>query len=149
VIARDRAIPLARWMLPDHGMRLGELTRGEIDQVLASQVIARIACHDGARTYMVPVAYAADADGIVVHSYEGRKLAIMREHPEVCVEVEDLRGPADWRTVVAWGRFEELHGAAADQALALLMEKAPPPTRDGVYFRVRLDERTGRFASST
>lgn len=140
---------LVRPLLRRLGMRLGDLTREEIDDLFRSQVIARLGCHEGGRTYVVPIAYAYDGAAVYIHSYEGRKLAMMRKNPEVCVEIEDLRGPTDWRTVVAWGRFEELTGAAADQALALLLPRCPPPSHDGVYFRVLLGERTGRFAATS
>jgi uncharacterized protein len=129
-------------------MRLGQLTQDEIDEVMRSQVIARVGCHGDGRTYVVPVAYAYDGGAIYVHSYEGLKLALMRKNPDVCLEIEDLRGPTDWRTVVAWGRYEELTGEAAERALALLMTRCPPPSRDGTYFRIALGERTGRFMAS-
>ncbi len=130
-------------------MRMGQLNRDEIDDVLKTQVIARLGCHQDGRTYVVPVAYAYDGEAVYVHSYEGQKLAMMRGNPDVCLEIEDLRGPVDWRTVLAWGRYEELSGPPADRALELLMARCPPPSRDGTYFRIRLQERTGRFAASS
>jgi hypothetical protein len=128
-------------------MRLGELNREEIDQLLSTQVIGRIGCHADGRTYVVPIAYAWDGEAIYVHSFEGLKLAIMRRNPSVCVEIEDVHAPDDWRTVVAQGTFEELHGADAERALRLIDARCPPPSHDGAIFRVRLDERTGRFAA--
>jgi nitroimidazol reductase NimA-like FMN-containing flavoprotein (pyridoxamine 5'-phosphate oxidase superfamily) len=128
-------------------MKLGPLDREQIDDVIRSQVIGRIGCHADGRTYIVPIAYAYDGDAVYVHSFEGMKLAMMRKNPQVCVEIEDLRGPTEWRTVVAWGRFEELSGPAADRALGLIMARCPPPSHEGTIFRVLLDERTGRFAA--
>jgi hypothetical protein len=129
-------------------MQLGNLSAREIDEVVASQVIARLGCHADGRTYVVPVAYAYDGDAVYVHAFEGQKLAMMRKNPEVCVEIDRIDGPSDWRTVIAWGRYEELDGAAAERALELIMARCPPPSHEGVLFRIRLGERTGRFASS-
>ena len=35
---------------------------------------------------------------------------MMRENPWVCVEVDHMDNLANWRSVIAWGRFEELGG---------------------------------------
>jgi hypothetical protein len=129
-------------------MRLGELSRQEIDQVIGSQVIGRLGCHADGRTYVVPIVYAYDGEAVYVHSYEGKKLQMMRKSPDVCLEVEDVHSPNDWKSVLAWGRFEELSGAAAAHAYELLDARCPPPSHEGSVFRVRLDETTGRFAAS-
>jgi uncharacterized protein len=93
----------------------------------------------------------------------GRKLTLVRADPEVCFEVEDVRGLSDWRSVVARGRFEELHGPAADAALDLLAARFAPPGTDRpgpvrshghgtstppVLFRIRLLSCSGRFEST-
>jgi hypothetical protein len=129
-------------------MRLGALDREDMDNVMSSQTVGRIGYHDGARTYVLPVNYVYDGDAIYVHSYEGQKLVAMRKNPAVCFEVEDVRGPIDWKTVIVWGRYEELSGADAERGLALLDARCPPPSHEGTVFRVRVEECTGRFAES-
>lgn len=133
-----------------------ELAREEIDEVLRAGLVGRIGCHDDGATYVVPVIYAYDGEAFYVVSGEGRKLAMMRANPRVCFEVDEVveRAPR-WRSVVAEGRFEELHGLAAARALALLVRRfasrtgragAPRRKRGGstVAFRIVVESVTGR-----
>jgi nitroimidazol reductase NimA-like FMN-containing flavoprotein (pyridoxamine 5'-phosphate oxidase superfamily) len=144
---------------------LGRLGEAEIEDVLRTATIGRIGCRDGDSVYVVPISFVY-ADGCAYgHSAEGRQLTLMRATPEVCFEVEDVRRLSDWRTVVARGAFEELHGDDARAALDLLAIRfAPPGTRPDagapasshghststppVLFRIRLLSTTGRFEST-
>jgi len=38
-------------------------------------------------------------------------------------QVDRVRGPADWESVIAWGDFEELKGARAIEGFNLLMRR--------------------------
>lgn len=145
------------------------LSSEEVEQLLESEVVGRLACHARGRTYVVPITYAYEADSIICRSAEGQKLQMMRENPEVCFEVDRIDDLANWRSVVAWGRYEELSGPVADHALARLMGRLLPLTvtaevsqtpkaltgqhraQSGlraVMFRIRLTEKTGRFEDS-
>ena len=91
-----------------------------------------------------------------------------RANPRVCFEVDLVDNMANWRSVIAWGRFEELQGPAAGAAMQRLMsrflplmtsESAQPSHglgdvaqhradtagRKAVIYRIVLDEKTGRF----
>jgi nitroimidazol reductase NimA-like FMN-containing flavoprotein (pyridoxamine 5'-phosphate oxidase superfamily) len=144
---------------------LGRLGEAEIEDVLRTATIGRIGCRDDDSVYVVPISFVY-ADGYAyAHSAEGRKLTLMRATPEVCFEVEDVRGLSDWRSVVARGAFEELHGDDARAALDLLAARFAPPgtwpalgapapshghstSRPPVLFRIRLLSSTGRFEST-
>ena len=108
------------------GVMLGELNTREIDAVLHTSVVGRIGCHSDGRTYIVPITYAFDGDSVYAHSAAGTKVEMMRANPAVCFEVEQLDDLANWRTVVAWGEFEELHGADADDGLRKLLARLAP-----------------------
>jgi uncharacterized protein len=137
----------------------GQLDADQIDELLRAEYIARIACHASGRTYVVPVLYAYDGDYVYGHASEGMKLRLMRANPEVCFDVERIESLTDWRTVIGWGRFEELHGDAANHAEQLLVERvmrllpATPKARSGdhpaprraVVYRIALVERSGRY----
>ena len=105
---------------------LGELNDQEIDGVLHDAVIGRIGCHAGGQTYIVPVSYAYDGEHVYGHSGSGRKVAMMRENPSVCFEVEHVDDLGNWRTVVAWGTFEELRGTDASASRELLVARFAP-----------------------
>jgi len=133
-----------------------ELSRAEIDDFLGSQRIARIGCHAGGETYVVPVIYAYGDGCVVTVTMEGRKITMLRENPRVCVEVDeyDTDGKGSWRSVIADGVSEELRGDEIEPALALLRERfaraagrsAPPrPLGPGVVvLRIRLEDVSGR-----
>jgi nitroimidazol reductase NimA-like FMN-containing flavoprotein (pyridoxamine 5'-phosphate oxidase superfamily) len=133
-----------------------ELSGDEIDEFLRGQRIARLGCHAGGVTYVVPLIYAYENGAVVAVTTEGRKTAMLRENPSVCVEVDeyDVDGRGSWRSVIAQGSAEELAGDAIEPALALLRERfaaaagraaQPRPLGPGVVIlRIALDEISGR-----
>lgn len=138
---------------------LGELTPDQTEDLLRTEVIARIGCISDGRVYVVPVSYAYDGTYIWGHGMDGAKLRAMRANPEVCVEVEHVEDMSNWRSVIAWGVFEECHGKDWEAGMALLVERimplltfpphqpAPDPhgPKTGTVYRIRLSHRTGRF----
>ncbi|HVZ55497.1 MAG TPA: pyridoxamine 5'-phosphate oxidase family protein [Chitinophagaceae bacterium] len=137
-----------------------------MDALLQSQVLGRIGCHAEGRTYVVPVTYAYTGKHIICHSREGLKLQMMRQNPDVCFEVDHVVNMANWQSVILQGRFEELEGLAAEEALGQLMSRVLPllvsetahphepvssPERGrtgstgATLFRIRIREKTGRF----
>lgn len=138
---------------------LGELSPAEVEKTLHEEVIGRIGCHAYGKTYVVPITYAYDGTHVYAHSAEGMKLHMMRFNPHVCFEVDAMDDLANWRSVVAWGTFEELHGDRARTAMEYLVEQISPRI-DGppgasahpssaiepvVLYRILLEEKTGRF----
>jgi uncharacterized protein len=133
-----------------------ELSRAEIDEFLGEQRIARLGCHAAGVTYVVPLIYAYEDGAVVAVTTEGRKIAMLRENPRVCVEVDeyDADGRGSWKSVIAHGSYEELAGAAIEPALALLRRhfaraasrtaEPRPLGPNVVVLRIRLDEFTGR-----
>ncbi|HMA45097.1 MAG TPA: pyridoxamine 5'-phosphate oxidase family protein [Gemmatimonadales bacterium] len=147
---------------------LGTLTDGQIDRLLRSESVGRLGCHARGRTYVVPVTYVYDGAAIYGHTGDGMKVAMMRENPEVCFEIDHMESLANWQSAIVWGRFEELRGTAAAHAMGLLMDRLLPlvtsetavpshgldPSavhradatgRPAVVYRIVIGERTGRF----
>lgn len=133
-----------------------ELSRAEIDEFLRGQRIARLGCHAGGVTYIVPLIYAYEDGAVVAVTTEGRKTAMLRENPRVCVEVDeyDADHKGSWRSVIAYGTCDELAADAIEPALTLLRERfertsgrTPTPRPLGpnvVVLRIALDDVTGR-----
>jgi nitroimidazol reductase NimA-like FMN-containing flavoprotein (pyridoxamine 5'-phosphate oxidase superfamily) len=144
---------------------LGDLSDREIDDVLRGQNLGRVGCHGAGRTYVVPINYAFDGSHIYGLSCEGMKMRLMRQNPRVCFEVEQIEDWMNWRTVIAWGNFEELDGEEAERGHRLLQSRLTPlmefetkRSHRGDYlwppgiaeppliiYRIVLEERTGRF----
>ena len=146
---------------------LGILSSDEIEDLLRSEFIARLGCHADGRTYVVPITYAYDGESLIGHSADGLKLRMMRRNPFVCVEIDHLDDFANWRSVIAQGRFEDLKDEAAAAALIVLRERFRPahvsetsqpshglhPGESETHvgngslhlYRIHLEEKTGRF----
>jgi len=135
----------------------GELSAAEIERVLMDGQVGRLGITDGEQVYIFPVSYGYDGVYAYVVSRLGLKVRLMRAHPQVCFQVDDIKTPAQWRSVMAHGPFEELlEQSARDEAFALIATQGtalvPPsvaPFVDGpeviVVYRIRLQEKTGRF----
>jgi uncharacterized protein len=147
---------------------IGTLDSPAIEALLESEVVGRIGCHAGGRTYVIPVSYVYADGSVYGHTSEGRKIDMMRENPQVCFEVDRVVGAMHWDSVVADATFEELTAEDAQHAFGLLIERLVPlmaadgAARDGsadgerpgtpmdlasarpVVFRLVLGERTGR-----
>jgi len=138
---------------------LGELSTGQIEDLLRDEVIARLGFVSDGRAYVVPVTYVYDGTYVWGHAMDGAKLAAMRTDPRVCVEVEHVDDLSNWRSVIALGTFEECGDEDWIAGMSLLVDRimplltlapdqSPPdpagPHRGTVY-RIRLETKTGRF----
>lgn len=145
---------------------LGTLSKSQIEYLLASQIVGRIGCHLNGKIYVVPINYAFQGKYIYSHTVEGLKLTMMRQNPQVCVEVDEIESFSNWRSVIAWGIFEELkEKKARDKGMKIIKDRLSPyltheassskqhsfppfvvekSTQTTIY-RIRITESTGRF----
>jgi len=144
----------------------GRLNTAQIEKVISGNFIGRLGCHAEGKTYIVPVSYAYDGNCIYVHTYEGLKIRMMRQNPNVCFQIDKMDDMADWESVIAWGVFEELINEKERNAgLKLLSERILPqiasqtvkfsaqwpfPSSNfdhikGIVFRICLNEKTGKY----
>lgn len=130
---------------------IGNLTEDQMRDVLQNNIIGRIGCNDGERTYVVPVSYLFDGESIIAHSLEGMKIHMMRRNPDVCFEVDEMVSFTKWRSVILWGQYEEIKDekermeamdAFVHRMLRLkISETAQTPETS----RIRLHPRTGKL----
>ncbi len=121
---------------------IGSLTASEIEDVLGAEVLGRVACIVDGRPYIVPVTYVYEGEFgcAYVHSGEGAKVQAMRANPEVCFEVEQVRDMANWRTVVARARFEEIWKDKEGRAMDLLAARLTPMQTSETAVRTRRED---------
>ena len=148
---------------------IGKLNNEQIEELLKSQLVGRLACQEGANVYIVPMSYAYDGKYIYLRSFEGKKIEMMRRNHNVCFQVDDLSNMAEWKSVIALGEFEELTDEIErKKAIKYLIDRQLPlvssetthlgsvwpfspenlNTIGGIVFRVLLKEKTGRFEKS-
>jgi len=145
---------------------LGELSEMQINNVLSSQSLGRVACTDGMQPYIVPVTYVYDGEYVYAQSNPGSKIDIMRTNPKVCFEVDLMLDMANWQSVLVFGTFEELEGEAAEKGRRILFgrvlqlfttstvhahehddkgEVDDSNRIKNVMFRIKIEKVTGRF----
>lgn len=145
---------------------LGELKQSQIENLLHSQIVGRIGCHANDITYVVPITYAYDGIYIYGHTKEGMKIKMMRKNPNVCFEVDVMENMSNWRSVIAWGKFEELKTPEErEKGMQKLIDHIMPimtgettvhhamidshgkyiEAMRGVVYRIKLTEKTGRY----
>ena len=149
---------------------IGKLTAEQIEDFLKENVIGRIGCNDGSMNYVVPINYVYDGKYIIGHSVAGMKIDMMRKNPKVCFEVDVMKSFTNWKSVIAWGEYQELKEEReryaamklfVDRMMRLkISETAVPPevTESRVHprspgnikpviYRIVVTEKTGRFES--
>lgn len=145
---------------------IGDLNNIQMDNLLLSQVVGRLACSDGKNPYIVPVTYAYDGKSVIGQLVEGKKLDILRKNPNVCFEVDLMLDMANWQSVIVNGAFMELKGKEAEKARDYLQNRVMPlmtsctihpheheasgnvddSTRiKPVMYRIKVKNKTGRF----
>lgn len=137
----------------------------EIDAILQSAPVCRIALIDDGRPYMIPVNFAVRDRHLYFHSAtSGKKIDILRKNLSVCFEVDIPGDLVSGETACSWGmKFKSVIGfgeaffvSANDEkkkALNILMKKYSG--RESFYYSdealdkvlvigVRIKEMTGK-----
>jgi nitroimidazol reductase NimA-like FMN-containing flavoprotein (pyridoxamine 5'-phosphate oxidase superfamily) len=139
-----------------------ELTRDECDALLARNHVGRVAFTFHDHVDIEPVHYIYAQGWLHGRTAPGGKIAILRHHPWVAFEVDEVDGLFDWRSVVVHGSVyipdpdgspadRDAHAATLAQLRRLIPETLstgdPAPTRL-LLFRIHLDDVRGRAAES-
>jgi len=95
-------------------------SREEIDRIIRSALVCRIAFADGDEPYMVPLSFGYDGDAVYIHTAKtGRKLDFIDANNRVCFELEanvslqtDEGDACKWtfafESVIGYGTITEL-----------------------------------------
>jgi hypothetical protein len=146
---------------------LGYLDAEEIETLLGTSAVGRIGCTFDSKVYIVPITYIYEDGYVFGHTVAGLKIDMLRKNPECCFEVDEIINISNWKSVIAWGSFEELKGADADRASEQLISKLAPlipsetsyvsrmgptstsrtatQTKNPIVYRIKLREKTGRY----
>ncbi|MGZ8469236.1 MAG: pyridoxamine 5'-phosphate oxidase family protein [Gemmatirosa sp.] len=138
-----------------------ELTVEESGVILRRHHVGRLAYTGHDHVEVEPIHYVS-ADGLIFgRTSVGAKLLMLRHRPWIALEVDEVEGPYDWRSVVAHGTVYELRAdgtpgqrAAYERALTLLRTLEPnaltpddPTPSRTVVFEIGVHELRGREAS--
>ena len=132
------------------------LNETEARSLIAAGKIGRLGCVDNGEPYVVPVNYVFEDVSIYSHSLPGRKIDALRAHPRACLQVDEIRDDFNWRSVIAFGNFEEIRVPSDRRSiLGKLLARFPLLTPvestmardagapDSIVFRIVVDRITG------
>jgi nitroimidazol reductase NimA-like FMN-containing flavoprotein (pyridoxamine 5'-phosphate oxidase superfamily) len=135
---------------------LVRLSEDESDSMLKAAGVARLGCIVDGGPYIVPINYYFEDGCAYSHSLPGLKISALRENPRACLQVDDIESDLRWRSVLAFGKFEEIASASErGNILGKILNRFPiltpveiAITRDAgppsiIVFRIRIDKMTG------
>jgi nitroimidazol reductase NimA-like FMN-containing flavoprotein (pyridoxamine 5'-phosphate oxidase superfamily) len=132
---------------------IGILAPEEIEEMLMRNRFGRLAVCSESRPYIVPISYGYDGQVVFGFSGPGRKLDMMRSEPQVALLVDEITSPAQWRSVIVEGVFEELQSPEErKQGIVAITQNGPHlvsrclSAESGlVIYRIRPKAKSGRF----
>ncbi len=146
-------------MTPDPLPDFRELSSEEAMALLVDSHFGRLAFSFRDRVDIEPISIVVQGGWVYGRTSSGAKLATLSHHRWVALEVDDVQGRFDWRSVVLHGALylldpvmdEDVHAQALEiirsvDPLALTAEDATP--NRVLLFRIHIDSLTGRAASS-
>ena len=124
--------------------------------LIAGARVARLGCIVDGGPYVVPInCYYADGS-IYSHSLPGQKISALRENPKACLQFDKIENDLEWRSVLAFGTYEEVSNPAErSNIMNKLLQRFPLLTPvessiavDGGYpvvivYRIKIDRITG------
>lgn len=147
-------------------MLIQEVARRDCFDMLAQVRFGRLGCARDNQPYVMPVYFACDGNHLYGIATVGQKIEWMRTNPLVCVEADDIVSQHQWKTVIAFGRYEEMPDTPEwkrerDYAYELLRRRAMwwqpayvasthrgvPHSLEPVLYRIRIDQITGHRAT--
>lgn len=131
------------------------LSESEALSLLSGGGVGHLGCIVKGEPYVVPINYLFEDGAVYGHSLPGRKIRALRVHPRACLQVDRSNGDFQWRSAIAFGRFEEIESEVErSQVLRKLIERFPLLTPvesaikgaaalEVIVFRIRVDRITG------
>ena len=135
-------------------MSIGKLGDKDSLAILREGTLGRLGCIASGWPYVVPVNYFFDGKDIYIHTLPGKKLDALRANPRVCLQVDEIKNPYNWRSVIAYGTFEEVSSEETQEnILTKLYSRLPHMTpvesrlvegaKGTIVFRIKVGEITG------
>jgi nitroimidazol reductase NimA-like FMN-containing flavoprotein (pyridoxamine 5'-phosphate oxidase superfamily) len=132
------------------------MSEEEARTLIAGGKIGRLGCVADGEPYVVPINYLIEDGSIYSHSLPGRKIELLRAHPRACLQVDEIENDLEWRSVIAYGYFEEIRVPSDRRSIlgkllarfpmltpveSMMVQDAAAP--DSIAFRIRIDRISG------
>ena len=84
------------------------LSSEEARRLFQTATVARLGCVVNGEPYVVPINYHLEGDRLYSHSLSGLKISGLRDNPHACVQVDQIESDLNWRSAIAFGKYEEI-----------------------------------------
>lgn len=141
------------------------LTDGEMITLLEGQLYGHLGytMPDG-KVCVMPMTYAYHDHALYSFTYTGQKIEMLRRHPAACFQTEKFLHEGTWDSVITWGTYEEIPATEHMKAIEILTKRlqreegkatsalynellpkktGAPAGKDPVFYRIRIEEKTG------
>jgi nitroimidazol reductase NimA-like FMN-containing flavoprotein (pyridoxamine 5'-phosphate oxidase superfamily) len=135
-------------------INIGKLGEADARTILSEGSMGRLGCIAGGWPYVVPVNYFFDGNYIYIHALPGKKVDALRANPRACLQVDEIKDSYNWRSVIAYGTFEEVSNQdTREDILTRLYSRLPHLTpvesqlvrgvSGTIVFRIKVEDVTG------
>ncbi|HYK22403.1 MAG TPA: pyridoxamine 5'-phosphate oxidase family protein [Pyrinomonadaceae bacterium] len=134
---------------------LNRLSEEEAKKLLARERVGRLGCITEDGPYIIPISYYFADECIYSHSLPGLKIDALRKDPRACLQVDEIESELHWKSVLVFGRYEEVKSNERAEVINRLLQRFPMLTPvesaladDGgsqpvIVFRIRIKRLTG------
>jgi uncharacterized protein len=135
-------------------INIGKIEETDARTILSEGSLGRLGCIAAGWPYVVPVNYFFDGNYIYIHALPGKKVDALRANPRACLQVDEIKDSYNWRSVIAYGTFEEVSNEETrENILTRLYSRLPHLTpvesqlvkgKSGtIVFRIKVEDVTG------
>ncbi|MBC7933300.1 MAG: pyridoxamine 5'-phosphate oxidase family protein [Rubrivivax sp.] len=103
-----------------------EMTPNEVHALLERADYGHLGCARDNRPYVMPIHYGYHDHDIYIFTTEGMKTEFIAANPEVCIQVEEVVDPSNWKSVIATGQAECLTNLEEMEHAMQYITKANP-----------------------
>jgi nitroimidazol reductase NimA-like FMN-containing flavoprotein (pyridoxamine 5'-phosphate oxidase superfamily) len=103
-----------------------EMAPHEILALLERAGYGHLGCARDNRPYVIPIHYAYHDPDIYIFTTEGMKTEFIAANQEVCLQVEEVVDPTNWKSVIATGTAARLSDQAEIEHAMQYITKANP-----------------------
>ncbi len=105
---------------------IDEMGQKEIHELLHKVGYGHLGCIHEGKPYVIPMNYYLEDSDIYLFTTIGMKTHDLDANPEICLQVEEIRDPLHWRSVIVNGRASRLtEQPDIDRVMHLVKERNP------------------------
>jgi nitroimidazol reductase NimA-like FMN-containing flavoprotein (pyridoxamine 5'-phosphate oxidase superfamily) len=103
---------------------IDEMGQKEIHELLEQVGYGHLGCIHEGKPYVMPMYYYLHDGEIYLFTTEGMKTHDLDANPDICLQVEEIKSPLHWRSVIVNGRVKRLTDKSEiDNAIQFIKER--------------------------